>query len=1071
MPSTERSVPGFILITEDDPGVCELESQRLEPLGLRVVRASRPEETIEILKSSSPELMLLDYSLPGMNALDLVDRLKRDAIAVPPFVIVTGRGDETVAVKAMKTGALDYLVKNASFLDNILPTVEKALEKATLQAKLLRAEKDLRRNLRLYNFLAYVNQTAAREKDRAALLKRVCEIAVETGGFKLAWVGEPDADMGRVLPLCHAGGPAEYLQSLRIDLNGSQYAAGPTGAALKERRITFSLDISTDPAMAPWREKALKAGFRSSAAIPLEIDGTLSAMLCLYSPEPSFFTPEELRLLSEVRADISLALEAIQSEERRAASQAALERTSGQLAHVMEATQVMLFQLRPGGDGHFVTEWVSGNMESLTGYDVGEILAPGWFEKVAFSGDIASVLAEKNTELFRTGRLEQTFRIRRKDGRTVWIQSQLKLASEGGREIIGSWTDITRLKESEERFQELFVKAPIGYQSLDGEGRLLAVNQTWCDIFGRRERDVLGANFRDLLAPASKAAFAGHFPAFREAGAEADAEFDALRPDGTTRRVSLKGRVAHNADGSFRQTHCVLTDVTDTWRSREQADLLSTALKASFNEIYIFDPDTFRFILVNDGAARNLGYSLAELEGMTPWDLKREFTEGSFRARVAPLLEGRSQRLIFESAHSRKDGTSYPVEVRLQLVETGKRRVFLAVVNDITERRKNEKLMNEMAAMQKVESLGQLAGGIAHDFNNMLTGILANISLLESRCGADRENAQILRETIEAARSAQALTSNLLAFSRGGKPVKKEFCLDRALADIFHLATRGTNCACEADIRPGLWSVEGDEGQLKQAVNNLLINALQAMPGGGRLTLRASNRGRDQSPPDGLEPGEYVRVSVSDTGVGIRPEDLPRVFDPYFTTKAKGHGIGLSMTWSVVKNHGGYITASSEPGKGSVFELYLPATGRRLDEPAAGKREAPKGYGRVLVLEDEEVVYNALRRMLTELGYECEVAQDGAAAVRLYLEEKAKGRPFRAVIMDLTIPGGMGGKEAVARLRESAPEARVIVSSGYSDEGVLSDFARYGFDAMLPKPYKFEDLAAALAALLKDGPR
>ncbi len=1067
MAQTELSAPGFILIAEDDPGVCELESQRLEPLGLKVVRSARPDQTIDILKSSSPELMLLDYSLPGMNALELVDRLKRDSITVPPFVIVTRRGDETVAVQAMKTGALDYLVKNGSFLDNILPTVQKALEKAALQTRLRRTEQDLRRNLRLYNFLAYINQAAAREKDRGTLLKRICEIAVETGGFKLAWIGEPDADMGRVLPLCHAGGPAGYLQSLRIDLNGSPFAAGPTGAALKERRISFSVDIASDPAMAPWREKALAAGFRSSAAIPLETEGRLAAVLCLYSPEPAFFTPDELRLLSEVRADVSLSLEAIQNEERRRVSQAALERTSGQLAHMMEATQVMLFQLRPGGDGHFVTEWVSGNTENLTGYDAGEILAPGWFEKAAFQEDLGRVLGEKNRELFKAGRLEQAFRIRRKDGGTVWIQSQLKLAARESGEIIGSWTDITRLKESEERFQEIFLKAPIAYQSLDADGRLIAVNRAWCEIFGRKEEDAIGRDFRDLLAPASKTAFAENFPLFLSTG-KGEGELDVLRPDGSSRHVNVKGRVDHNADGSFRRTHCVLTDVTETWKSREQADMLSAALKASFNEIYIFDPETFRFIFANEGAARNLGYSLEELEALTPWDMKPEFTEETFKAKIAPLTRGEVQRLVFESRHRRKDGSSYPIEVRLQLVETGKRSVFLAVINDITERKKSEQMMNEMAAMQKVESLGQLAGGIAHDFNNMLTGIMANISLLESRCGSDPENAEILRETVAAAKSAQSLTANLLAFSKGGKPLKKEFCLDRALKDIFHLATRGTNCACEADLSPDLWSVSGDEGQLKQAVNNLLINALQAMPAGGRLALRAANCGAGEPIPAGLEPGKYVRISVSDSGCGIPAEDLPRIFDPYFTTKAKGHGIGLSMTWSVVKNHDGYITAVSEPGKGSTFEVYLPATGRRLKEAASGKHDAPRGHGRILVLEDEEVVFHALRRMLTELGYGCEIVTDGAEAVRLYLEAEAAGNPFSAVIMDLTIPGGMGGREAVEKLRESAPGAKVIVSSGYSDEAVLADFGKYGFDAMLPKPYKFEELAEVLAGLLKD---
>jgi CheY-like chemotaxis protein len=238
------------------------------------------------------------------------------------------------------------------------------------------------------------------------------------------------------------------------------------------------------------------------------------------------------------------------------------------------------------------------------------------------------------------------------------------------------------------------------------------------------------------------------------------------------------------------------------------------------------------------------------------------------------------------------------------------------------------------------------------------------------------------------------------------------------------------------------------------------------MPSGGTIKLEARNL-RAGAPRPGILPGgAYVRVAVSDTGVGIPGEYLSHVFEPYFSTKEKGHGLGLFMAWSVVKNHGGHIELASEPGKGTRFELFLPSTGRCLAAPVEQAGKPAGGTGRVLVLEDEEVVINAVRRMLRELGYESEIARDGAEAGRRYREEKAAGRPFSAVIMDLTIPGGMGGKAAVAELRKTDPEAKVIVSSGYSDDAELSDYRESGFDAMLPKPYRFEELADTLAGLL-----
>lgn len=1179
---------GGLLLLEDDKGTCELEAQRLEPLGLEIRKTYSTEQALSELKGSAPALMLVDYSLPGSNALEFIEAVKAEGVALPPFIVVTGRGDETVAVAAMKAGACDYLVKNNLFLDDLLPAVSKALEKITLQRELEAAQKSTARNLHLYTFLAQVNLAATQTKDRGALFSRICEVAVEAGGLRMAWIGLLDTDLGRIIPHCWAGAVDGYLDGVRIEVPGSGAGSGgPTGRAASLRRIQACADMASDPDMAPWAEKALVRGYRSSAAIPLEENGRLVGALTMYSEEAGFFAGVELKLLEEIRADISMALDAIASEEKRAAAQAALDRTSAQLAHIMDVTSIILFTMKASASGVLAPDWVSGNSFALTGYSTEEMFAPGWWLENIHPEDRQAVV-EGQRNIFERGGVTQDFRFRRKDGGYFWVHAQLNVV--GGREVTGSWTDITRLKESESRFQELFEKTPVGYQSIDAQGRLLAVSDTWCKVFGRRREEAVGKPLADFLAPGQKEKFAKSFEEFIQAGVKEGCEYEILRPDGSRRLLSYSGKVALNSDGTFSQTYCVFTDITESREQDRQMRLLTNAISASIDEIYIFDPQDYHFIFANRSAFSNLGYSPDEMPELTPWDLKHSFTEASFRAAVAPLLRKEQHMLRFETEHTRKNGSSYPVDIRLQLVENEGKPFFLAVVNDITERRqaaaeleqqrrlfqdvlknsssfiyacdregrfiianksladslgttpaamlgqkrekylspeaarlhhandeqvlsvaqarvfeetlatssgvlyyysvkfplkdangkiygvcgissditerKNaERMMAEMANMQRVESLGALAGGIAHDFNNMLTGIMANLSLLSAR-SAGGDNSEIIRDTLEATRSAQALTTHLLAFSRGGKPVKREFCLEKALRDIFSLATRGASAAHELSVQDGLWSVEGDEGQLKQAINNMLINALQAMPSGGTLNLTAGNAelSGGESP---LPPGKYVRVTVSDTGIGIPKEYLPRLFEPYFTTKTQGHGLGLSMTWSVIKNHGGHISASSEPGKGSRFEVLLPATGRLVKAGSAPVREVVKGAGRVLMLEDEDIVVRAARRMMSELGYECEVTADGAETLARYAEEKAAGKPFDAVIMDLTIPGGMGGKEAGAELRRLHPEAVIIVSSGYSEEPVMADYRAFGFDAVLPKPYRYEDLADTLSRLLR----
>lgn len=388
------------------------------------------------------------------------------------------------------------------------------------------------------------------------------------------------------------------------------------------------------------------------------------------------------------------------------------------------------------------------------------------------------------------------------------------------------------------------------------------------------------------------------------------------------------------------------------------------------------------------------------------------------------------------------------------------------VFRDITERRRIEE---ELLKTQKLESVGVLAGGIAHDFNNLLTGILGNISLTKMYANEGDKIYKRLTEAERACFRAKDLTGLLLTFSKGGAPVKKVVsALGNLVRDTASFAVSGSNVRCEFDMDEGIWVVELDEGQISQVINNLVINAQQAMPEGGVIRVKVKNIMAGKEELIQLGESRYVRVTVEDNGIGIREEHLSKIFDPYFTTKQKGSGLGLSVAYSVIKNHDGYIGVESEPGIGAKFHIYLPATEKAAEE-GGEEMKIRSGNGRVLVMDDEEVVRGVAGEILGHLGYEVEFARDGDEAVELYNRTRENGRVFDLVIMDLTVPGGMGGKEAIKKLLVLDPEVRVIVSSGYSNDPVMSEYRKYGFRGVITKPYKPEELSETVYKVINWG--
>jgi signal transduction histidine kinase/CheY-like chemotaxis protein len=383
---------------------------------------------------------------------------------------------------------------------------------------------------------------------------------------------------------------------------------------------------------------------------------------------------------------------------------------------------------------------------------------------------------------------------------------------------------------------------------------------------------------------------------------------------------------------------------------------------------------------------------------------------------------------------------------------------------EITQREQAEE---ELLRARKLESLGVLAGGIAHDFNNFLTVVQGNIEVAKVHLTPDEAAREFLDQAASACQRAKFLSSQLLTFAKGGAPVRRVASTAQLVTDAVLLARSGSSIAIELQVVEGLWFAEVDSGQIGQVLHNILINAREATSGGGTIEVRAENialqNGSGEAAP-------HVRVSIRDQGHGIAPDVLLRIFDPYFTTKPGGSGLGLATAYAIVVKHGGHLSVESTLGIGTVFTVDLPAS---LEAPLAQMPVSlpmQTGTERLLVMDDDEALRELSKAVLSTLGYDVQTAGDGAEAVDLYEKMKAAGRGFDAVLLDLTVTGGMGGLEAAAMLKELDPSARLIVSSGYSDAPVMSRFAEYGFDAVILKPWTVREMSEVLRKVLVADP-
>ena len=628
------------------------------------------------------------------------------------------------------------------------------------------------------------------------------------------------------------------------------------------------------------------------------------------------------------------------------------------------------------------------------------------------------------------------------------------------------------LRESEEKFRLLFEKATDPILLLDGE-KFVDCNEAAVRLMRASSKEqILGLKLADL-SPERQ-------PDGRLSSDKGEEMTAATFRDGVNHfewvRRALDGTevwidVSHTVIPihGTRLIYAVWKDIGERKRTeeklRESEEQYRTVFETTGAATAIIETDG-TVSLCNAEFERLSGYTRAEIEGVRrfsdflPHDDAARMEREDAAGREAPA--GSLRRL--EIRFIPRSGEVRNVYVVMDAIRGTGRRV--ASIIDITNRRRMEE---ELARARNLESIGTLAGGIAHDFNNLLMAVAGYISVARLHVPGESEAFSLLKEAERITLSGKELTEKLITFSKGGAPLRKVLNLTRLIADTCSVALVGSNARCEYEPADDLLPVEADESQLRQVIHNLLQNAREAMPRGGPIKLRAANVTVDSADHIPLAPGRYVKVTIEDQGMGIKEDDLPKIFDPYFTSKGmgstKGMGLGLAVAYSIVKRHNGHIMVESSPDKGTAVTIYLPAFAA-AEVPDRVKPPGPASKTRVIFMDDDDNVRNIGSQVITHLGYDVALARDGNEAVAVYRQALDKGNPFDVVILDLTVKGGMGGAEAMRILLSVDPGIRAIVSSGYTDDPVISDYEGYGFKGAITKPYKIEDLHEILLRIV-----
>ncbi|MEI6828058.1 MAG: PAS domain S-box protein, partial [Desulfuromonadales bacterium] len=655
---------------------------------------------------------------------------------------------------------------------------------------------------------------------------------------------------------------------------------------------------------------------------------------------------------------------------------------------------------------------------------------------------------------------------RKKNGELFWSEVSLRrITIQEADRIIAVVRDINErkqlndvLKLREKRHQTILDSAIDGFWVVNHAGRLLEVNDAYCRMSGYSRQELLTMSIADFDVTETAEDTVAHIDRIMAQGSD---RFVARHrhKDGTVYDVEVSSTFIAIEGGILVG---FLRDIS-VLKSAQAALEESTAKIVSLvnnvpGHVAFVNAATLKYEFVNVAFEKSFGMPQEKITGSFVKDI---IGENNFQFALKYIEEARAGKTAsYENVFDLVSGKRW-IQVNYNPIKDTSGQVVSIVVHsfDITNLKEHE---NERLKIEKLESLGVLAGGIAHDFNNILTGIMGNISLAKRFIDDTHKSFNALEGAEKASVRATELAQQLLTFAKGGKPVKRVVSVQDIVNESISLVLHGSNVKGTVDIPDSIHPMEADEGQLSQVFHNILINATQAMPGGGVVTVSARNSVLEANNSLALPPGPYVSISFTDEGCGIADADLNKIFDPYFTTKASGNGLGLASCRSIIIRHGGHIGVISRICRGTTFTIHLPSTGTSSvsESHAESDSKIPENHkgGTILIMDDEQIIRDLAAAILEELGYQVTTCRDGAEAIWHYKHVRESGTPFLAVIMDLTIPGGMGGKEAAQEILAIDPNACLIVSSGYSNDPIMSDYRSHGFAGAIAKPYRVSDL-------------
>lgn len=615
-----------------------------------------------------------------------------------------------------------------------------------------------------------------------------------------------------------------------------------------------------------------------------------------------------------------------------------------------------------------------------------------------------------------------------------------------------------------EIFQQILNNSPIYIFVKDSSMRSLYLSQNYEKMLGKPLKELLGKTMNELFPSELASRMVADDKRVIKEGriVTVEEEFNQRFYSTTKFPIMIDGNAVYLAGYTIDITEKIKAE-RDLKKSEQIHRMIAELSMDYLFRLKVSDGGKIKMEYISDNYFLITGRSEQTVSTIESW---AEFIHPDDMEKLLVLLNDMKRKPMscsFECRSLYKDDRERIVSViaKSEKGKSGKVESIMGAVKDITDKKRYE---NALQNMQKLESIGVLAGGIAHDFNNLMSGIFQNVDMA---CHVNRDSvvAIYLENVMKTLERARGLTMQLLTFAKGGAPFQKAGDLFPFVEDTVRFALSGSSLTCRFNIEKGLHSAYYDRTQIAQVIDNIVINAKHAMPQGGFIDVSAENVLIDRKGHPVLQKGRYVRISVKDFGVGIKKDVMNRIFDPFFTTRSSGHGLGLAIAYSIISKHGGCIDAESEPGKGSVFHIYLPAWKGAPACPEDKTAGIPRGNGRVLLMDDEEIIRNTVHNMLNTLGYTVETSENGTQVLDIY--KKHGPGYFSFMMLDLTVPGGMGGRETLEEIRRIDKIIPAFVLSGYSDDPVINDPEKFGFTASICKPFTLKEVAGMLDKYLK----